>query len=909
MCRHIFFSVLLLAAAPLWAQPGTLDASFATQGVSIINTTTNDLPSVGFLRSGDGALVYGVRTMGGAQQVFVAKYTAQGVLDAAFGSNGVFTHNFWPGEPQKVDAALVQPDGKVVLVVSAFTPGAFLVRLTEAGAFDATFDADGIRPLGTVLSSVFDIQMQPDNKMLLFGLNSSLEHRMVRFNANGSPDASLGGANGVLINLFAMASFGSAAGFRYLPSGDWLIFGNASVSPDGHDPFWFGKINNTGGLVTGFGTGGTVLVDPTPGAFSTDELLSVELGPGGSIYFNGYGGLQPFETTYIGKLSANGALDPAFAADGIAEQLPSVTGFVGFGALFVQPDGKLLVGGTYVNGLEAEYSVARFNVSGAFDQTWNTTGISRFDITPGLDYGFFTFAQADGKVVLLGATSSVGLPTALTAARFGTNGIADFSFGSNGFVSTVFGNAGIRNSGARSVKQAAGGNVFVGSVYESFTSSAILFSGYTAAGQPLAGFGANGLATLSLQLEDEVADIELLPDGKILALVLSYSLLGTVELCVVRFGANGTIDNSFGVRGKARLQIPDAAFERALDLVAQPDGKLAVVAQGSLAGSTESQSASWVLRLDASGNLDPTFFSTGYRELDFFGERLFCQPDNKLVVAGNFEQEGESNLAIRRFLATSGNDATFNGGEKTVLNTGGGVYEVKMLQPKASSGLVVAFSKQFDPVGNFSVATYTATGQLDVGAAPGGYFNADLPFDPTSCVLGPNEQVVAGGFGDDGAGYVQARFQRFGLDGTVDLGFGTAGLAGVDIAALQSDYLTNMTLQADGKILATGYTEVDQGFNFFDGFVARLNNGSAASTVYVFNASGLWSNPANWQGGAVPPNPLPSGAEVIINPAGANQECILNVAISVANGAFIRVRPGKKLTVNSQLTVPAFIQQ
>lgn len=72
--------------------------------------------------------------------------------------------------------------------------------------------------------------------------------------------------------------------------------------------------------------------------------------------------------------------------------------------------------------------------------------------------------------------------------------------------------------------------------------------------------------------------------------------------------------------------------------------------------------------------------------------------------------------------------------------------------------------------------------------------------------------------------------------------------------------------------------------------------------IYTFMGSGNWSDPANWQNGSVPPNPLPNGSEVYINPS-LNGECILNVPQTISRGANLRVEPGKRFRVNGNLVV------
>lgn len=66
--------------------------------------------------------------------------------------------------------------------------------------------------------------------------------------------------------------------------------------------------------------------------------------------------------------------------------------------------------------------------------------------------------------------------------------------------------------------------------------------------------------------------------------------------------------------------------------------------------------------------------------------------------------------------------------------------------------------------------------------------------------------------------------------------------------------------------------------------------------TYTFTGNGNWSNPANWLNNAVPPATVPSGIQIIIDPAPGG-ECVLNVNQTILSGASIMVRGNKRLRV------------
>ena len=840
----------------------------------------------------------------------MSQFTAEGAPDASFGSNGSFKLSFAPDESPEVVSAQVQPDGKIVLLLSINEEQELVVRLTASGALDAGFDGDGKLDLSTTFSNFIDLQIQPDNKVLVFGVTSLFAYRILRINTNGSIDAAFGGASGLEVNLFAFPNFGVANGLKYLSANELLIYGDGQSANEDEDPFWMCKINASGSLVTSYAANGVFLFDPNPADSVMDDAYGLALGAGGEVFANGAGrtNFGAVVNNYVVKITANGLLDNSFSGDGLFVQTPTVTGFVGAGTLHIQPNGKLLIGGTYAEGIESEFSVMRLNTNGTQDGTWNTTGISRFNISKGLDYGFYPFTQATGNVVLAGIAGNVGFSTGITVARFNTNGVADFSFGTIGFTSVALGTQPVNKVSSTIAKQDVSGNVILAGGYKASVTASIFLTALAPNGSPVLSFGNQGTVALSLSLNDAVSDIEPLPSGKLLVAVTSFNVFNKLLWSVLRFNADGTLDTDFGQQGKAVISIPNFTPLEFYDMVVLPNGNIAAVCQGGGASIFEDPQT-WLVRLTPNGTLDAGFFGTGYTQLDIEARKLLPQPDNKLVVAGTFEQEGETQLSLRRFLSTTGFDNSFNGGNKTVLHTGGGDYEVQSLNLTPTGQVVVGTKKQFDENRNFFIAAYTAAGLPDGTVGTNGLAQLALPLDPKAATLSGNQQLLIGGEVAE-SGLNAVRVGRYSLSGTIDPGFGTAGLAAVPVSAPDDELLHNMHLQADGKILLAGITEPQFSVSqISDAFVARLNNAASTAITYTFITSGNWDTPANWQGGVVPPNPLPEGSEVIINPTGGNQECILNVPVTVPSGAFIRVRPGKKFTVNSQLTVPAFIQQ
>jgi hypothetical protein len=72
--------------------------------------------------------------------------------------------------------------------------------------------------------------------------------------------------------------------------------------------------------------------------------------------------------------------------------------------------------------------------------------------------------------------------------------------------------------------------------------------------------------------------------------------------------------------------------------------------------------------------------------------------------------------------------------------------------------------------------------------------------------------------------------------------------------------------------------------------------------TYTFTGSGNWNNPANWQGGTMPPTSLPPGSVIIISHAPGGS-CIINIPVTIPPGVQFIVATGANLVLPGNLTI------
>ena len=108
----------------------------------------------------------------------------------------------------------------------------------------------------------------------------------------------------------------------------------------------------------------------------------------------------------------------------------SVPIHVQFGTtLGIQADGKIVAGGYAFNGLDYDFAIARYNMDGSPDSTFDNDGRQTTDFGD-YDNAYTLAIQSDGKIVLAG--SSVGPNNNFAVVRYNINGSLDSSFNGNG---------------------------------------------------------------------------------------------------------------------------------------------------------------------------------------------------------------------------------------------------------------------------------------------------------------------------------------------------------------------------------------------------------------------------------------------------------------------------------------------
>jgi uncharacterized delta-60 repeat protein len=273
---------------------------------------------------------------------------------------------------------------------------------------------------------------------------------------------------------------------------------------------------------------------------------------------------------------------------------------------------------------------------------------------------------------------------------------------------------------------------------------------------------------------------------------------------LVRLTATGRLDPSFGRGGSVQTGFGAEA------IALQADGKI-VAGGGALA------------RYTRRGRLDSTSFGRGGKVTPDFGvSALALQPDGRIVVCGGLLG---GRIALARYTADGTRDASFGKGGKVVITFEFLVRGCALaIQP---DGDVIAAAVGFDYDSDFALARFSAQGVLDSGFGDGGKVLTNFGPDPNqitdesedsafAAAIQRDGKIVAAGFSDvkglcDDMGHSCRDFAlvRYTADGSLDGIFGRDGKVLTHFVAARSHVPSSsigqaVVIQSDGKIVVAG---------------------------------------------------------------------------------------------------------
>ena len=372
-------------------------------------------------------LVAGYSSANFTSDFALARYNADGSLDASFSEDGILTTDF--GGLEYCRSLTIQSDGQI-LVAGTSDSRITLARYNSDGTLDTRFDGDG-KVMMDILSPFYASMgvVQVDGKILLAG-GSNADFVLLRFNMDGTPDTTFSD-DGKLATDF---NGGTDQGNSVIVQSDSKIL----VAGSSSRAFALARYNTDGTPDTMFGTGGQVITDLTTGLNSWSSAESVTLQLDNKILVAGMtynADIGRYDFTLV-RYNSDGKLDISFDGDGIV-----TTGLSQYDkgySVAVQSDGKIVVAGTAQWGSLWGIAVVRYQSDGTLDTSFDgdgrvTTTIN--NVAWGSCYGADMTVQSDGKILVSGSVDrrnniwNGDNVCDVVVVRYNTDGSLDNDFG------------------------------------------------------------------------------------------------------------------------------------------------------------------------------------------------------------------------------------------------------------------------------------------------------------------------------------------------------------------------------------------------------------------------------------------------------------------------------------------------
>ena len=571
---------------------------------------------------------------------FIARLNADGTVDPTFD----------PRANSFVYAVAVQADGGIVVGgdFTALSPGGgpsvarkFIARVNTDGTLDLTFD-----PKASTTVNVLTVQI--DGRILLGGKFTSLapnggatvtRNYIARVNVDGTLDASFNPNPNNILGAIAVQADGRiliGGEFDTLsPNGGASVARNhmARLNPDGTIDTTFnpspngfvrtialqadGRILIGGGFNSLTPNGGAFVVnkylarlntdgtlDPSVNPAPNDQVFTIAVQPDSKIVVGGpFYSANSFKgqmRNRIARLEIDGRLDQTLNLNALGSQVS---------ASAVQPDGKILIGGTFTSVLGvARKNIARLNTDGTLDTTFNPSANDFIDAIA---------VQPDGKIIVGGFFTALAPNGGASVTR---NHIARLN--SDGTIDTTFDpNA---NDLVVALAIQTDGKILLSGLFTALTPN----GGASVIRNTLARLNSNGTVDIAFNTVPnlDVYAIALQADGKIL-IGGAFTFVNGGQFprnFIARLNSDGTVDGGFN---------PNAS-NRVYAIAVQPDGKI-VVGGGFSAFAPNggpSVARSCIARLNSDGTVDNAFDPNA----DNFVITLALQADGKILVGGGF---------------------------------------------------------------------------------------------------------------------------------------------------------------------------------------------------------------------------------------------------------------------------------
>jgi uncharacterized delta-60 repeat protein len=559
------------------------------------------------------------------------------------------------------------------------------------------------------------IAVQPDGKVVAAGITDNNILALARYKPDGSLDSSFSEDGKVTVDSFVCTSITIQSDGKILVAGSSLIRFNTD-----------GSVDNT------FSGDGKIT--------ESFSISSIAIQPDNKIVVTGTV-TNNYEGDFVAaRYNTDGSPDNTFSGDGKVQT--DIYRNDEAKQVIVQGDGKILVGGTsgFADKGDAyhHFTIVRYNSDGILDNTFNETGIVKYNDPDDNNIALRGIAlQSDGKVLVLGTIDGN-----LVIVRFDSYGVFDNNFGVNGRAAVPLSSfiypAIVEDNGRIIVASSKNGDFAI--------------AGYNSDGSIDNSFGENGISLISISSQTDIATCLAVSKNKLYAGGVGAYFNSDIAT-VVCFTPGGTPDPSFGDGGIVNTYFGSGRGSTRYSRIAiQADKK--VVTIGTTYNETNKSSFA-VARYNTNGTLDNSFDGDGMQVTDFgsledIGTALAIQSDGKIVVVGYSTNEVPgSAIAIARYNQNGTLDSSFDGDGKQTTFVDPALYNRAYSVAIQNDGKIVVAGEISSNVTYILVVRYNTDGSLDNTFGQNGIQTTaaiELRGGASSVVIQKDGKIVVAGY-------------------------------------------------------------------------------------------------------------------------------------------------------------------
>jgi len=250
-------------------------------------------------------------------------------------------------------------------------------------------------------------------------------------------------------------------------------------------------------------------------------------------------------------------------------------------------------------------------------------------------------------------------------------------------------------------------------------------------------FGTDGIVITQTDNIDQLQKIEIQYNGKILLAGTRFNG-ETVDILVVRYNKDGSIDESFGNNGTVTIDIEAGSSDFLTDIALDSNSNILVSGYTDASGKFDV----FISRFNAAGNLDSSFGAQGIALINFGGNDtatdMVIQDDGKIVVVGRGDNGmRQPTLIVARTLDSGILDDSFSEDGKALFpfSNQNSQHHIKKVLSKGDGGILVlatGYQGSLSPEASrnldISVVAIKADGEID----PSYGINGQVYFDSTT---------------------------------------------------------------------------------------------------------------------------------------------------------------------------------